>query len=113
MIALLLETDTNSGTGVGRLLSDPEGVLGIERRNKRPGRGLDWGLRCCVHQRQVASVAKPSELATFSLSHALLIETKNGRISSWSLIARQVIKEIDNMEQKKVVKVANLNFNPH
>lgn len=36
-------TDKNSERGVGRLLSDPERLLGIERRKKRPGIGLSWG----------------------------------------------------------------------
>lgn len=49
MIVFLLEIDINLGIGVGRLFLDLEGVLGIERRNKRLGRGLDWGLRCCVY----------------------------------------------------------------
>lgn len=112
MVALRLGTDNNSGEVVGMPLSDPEEVLGIERK-KRPGRRLSWGLGCCVHQRRVASVSKPSEFATFGFFHALLIETKNGQISSWSQISWQVIKEMENAGQKKVVKDANLNISPH
>lgn len=84
----------------------------IERKKRLGGR-LNWGLRCCVHQKQVASVLKLSELTTFSLSHALLIETKNGQISSWSQISWQVIKEMENTGQKKVVKDANLSISPY
>lgn len=110
MVALGLGTDNNSGEVVGMPLSEPEEVLGIERK-KRSGRRLSWGLGCCVHQRRVASVSKPSEFTTFSL--ALLIETKNGQISSWSQISWQVIKEMENAGQKKVIKDGNLNIGPH
>lgn len=58
-------------------------------------------------------MGKASELATFSLSHALFIETKNGRTPSWSQRAWQVIEEMDNMGQKKVIKDANLNIHSH
>lgn len=88
MVVPRLGTDKNSGRVVSRLLSDPEEVLEIERK-KRSGRGPGWESGHCIHQTQVASVVQASEFATFSFSHALLIETneKNERVLSWSQIA--------------------------
>lgn len=60
-----------------KLLSDLEGIWGIEKKKR-----LSWGSECCVPQRQVASVVKASELATCSFAQAFKIETNKQKSKS-------------------------------